>query len=347
MGKTFRKVFASSVGSFEDNTNKIPQWITANGGNYSKTVSSETTHLIASREAFMQNIPAVAEAKKFKSVNIVSCDWLVDSLLSTKRMPLAARPYLWENILKEEKLKGSTKKSRLKKGPAKTPVKRGLGRSRKSQATAKATKSQTKETQLRPEGTEAERGGQIEESQTEGGQPKGDPTENKRTKELKARKKRRKKRTAKSKDPFDSKPRTAKAASIAAKYHLYEADGVTYSATLVRLSSCRNSREKVQLKIYESNSDPHDYATHIKFSRHGLSRTEMLAPMGSTLDTAMAVFKELFESQAGKKWEDRLDGIAPPPRRDENGDVYPPNQGWFYYDTGHESLFTLIRDGKI
>ncbi|KAL2827622.1 hypothetical protein BDW59DRAFT_160259 [Aspergillus cavernicola] len=311
MGKTFRNIYASSIGNFEENTSKIPQWITANGGTYSKNITNEITHLIATREAFKQYVSAVDEAKKIGTVKIVSYDWLVDSLLSKGRMPLAAKPYLWGNILKEEKQKSQVKKSQAKE-------------------------SQTKEGQT---GKGRPKKDQKEEEQTQKDPPKDMQPAGKLKQKLVAEKKRRKKRSVKSRDPFDDKPRTPRAQSIASLYDLYETGDVTYNATLTRLSSCQNTREK----IYETIKSPHTYATHIKFSRLGLSGTEMLAPIGSSLDTAMSEFKEIFRSQAGKEWEDRMDGIAPPPREDEDGNVQPPWKGWFFYDTGPMSLSTVLQ----
>ncbi|KAL4869808.1 hypothetical protein BDV12DRAFT_167253, partial [Aspergillus spectabilis] len=47
MGKTFRKIHASTVGDFENNTSNIPQWVTANGGNYSRDATEAMTHIIS------------------------------------------------------------------------------------------------------------------------------------------------------------------------------------------------------------------------------------------------------------------------------------------------------------
>lgn len=69
MGKTFKNVHACSVGDFESNTKKIPQWITANGGTYYKGVTKDVTHLIATREAFKQNGPASKKYSHWKPNN--------------------------------------------------------------------------------------------------------------------------------------------------------------------------------------------------------------------------------------------------------------------------------------
>lgn len=58
MGKTFQKVHGCSIGSFEGNGDKIPQWIRANGGSYSKDMNSEVTHLITTKEAYKKYVGA-------------------------------------------------------------------------------------------------------------------------------------------------------------------------------------------------------------------------------------------------------------------------------------------------
>jgi hypothetical protein len=58
MAKGFEKISACSVGNFEENTTRIPKWIVNNGGQYSKQVTEETTHLIVTEEAFAKNVAA-------------------------------------------------------------------------------------------------------------------------------------------------------------------------------------------------------------------------------------------------------------------------------------------------
>ncbi|KAJ5975730.1 hypothetical protein N7481_009437 [Penicillium waksmanii] len=102
MGKTFEKIRLCSVGKLQD-ADKIPQWVRANGGDYTKSIDSRTTHLVTTKEAYKQNVEAVKEAKSLKNVKIVSFDWLEDSLLSKTRRPLKETPYLWTNLLSERK----------------------------------------------------------------------------------------------------------------------------------------------------------------------------------------------------------------------------------------------------
>lgn len=58
MGKSFQKIHACSVGNFGDNTDKIPQWIKANGGVYVKEINDSVTHLVASEAAVKKNVEA-------------------------------------------------------------------------------------------------------------------------------------------------------------------------------------------------------------------------------------------------------------------------------------------------
>lgn len=57
MGKTFKDVNVSFVGSHEHG-DKIPQWLKANGGTFSREINENVTHLIASTSAVKKNVEA-------------------------------------------------------------------------------------------------------------------------------------------------------------------------------------------------------------------------------------------------------------------------------------------------
>lgn len=84
MGKPFQKVHASIVGKFEDGVGeKIPQWIRANGGQFSRDVNPRITHLIATKEAFKSNaVPGILPLntpKASKLINKIQCKMLRSS----------------------------------------------------------------------------------------------------------------------------------------------------------------------------------------------------------------------------------------------------------------------------
>jgi hypothetical protein len=100
--------------------------------------------------------------------------------------------------------------------------------------------------------------------------------------------------------------------------------------------------------MYKSNEAPTTYATHISLSCLGPSKTDLLAPLGSSLETAMSAFKRFFKEQTGTEWEDRKKGISPSPKKDEEGNTLSPHRGWFWWDSGsEESLASMFRTGKI
>ncbi|KAL2855822.1 hypothetical protein BJY01DRAFT_203795 [Aspergillus pseudoustus] len=177
-----------------------------------------------------------------------------------------------------------------------------------------------------------------------------DATQNPRSidEKLKPIKKKRKRGPAKSKDPFDTKRRTPKAQSIGSNYDIYDDEDVAYNAMLVRPSdSLRGTREIVRLKIFQTLTSPHTYATHISWSRLGPSKTDLLAPLGSSLETAMVAFKQFFKNQTGTEWDDRMTAAAPPPKKDAEGNTLPPHRGWFWWDSGIVSLASLFQTGQL
>ncbi|RAK83022.1 BRCT domain protein [Aspergillus costaricaensis CBS 115574] len=114
MGKTFKNIHATSFGKFDGNSDKVPQWIRANGGQYSKDISTDITHLITTKEAFKDN------------VEVVSYDWLEDSLLSKNRRPKRETEYLLANILKsEKKRKRKNEKEKIRKREKEEPRRKG------------------------------------------------------------------------------------------------------------------------------------------------------------------------------------------------------------------------------
>jgi hypothetical protein len=58
MGKTFKNIHACAVGRFPVNGDKIPQWIRAHGGTFSKGVTEDVTHLITTKDTFEKNVEA-------------------------------------------------------------------------------------------------------------------------------------------------------------------------------------------------------------------------------------------------------------------------------------------------
>ncbi|KAB8265178.1 hypothetical protein BDV32DRAFT_144477 [Aspergillus pseudonomiae] len=279
MGKTFAKVHLCSAGKLGDSGKKIPQWVQANGGRYSRKVTQDVTHLVTTKDAYMNNIPAVKEARRHGTVKIVSYEWLEDSLLSRNRTPKREKAYLIENILKEAR-RAAKEKAR------KTPKQQG-GSIKK------------------PIGIVNAKGG-----------PSG-------------------------------VSRRKKSVLTTSERHVYT-DMTTrqpYKATLVRQTITKRN-EKFQLTIYESNGEPCTYETECRYSRVGKASSQILAPTGSSLDTALTAFERFFEEYTGKSWALREDGTRPQPKRDDEGNFLPHHEGWYTYEYTTNIFTHFIQNGS-
>ncbi|KAJ5361431.1 hypothetical protein N7541_002275 [Penicillium brevicompactum] len=111
MGRTFQKVHCAMVGKFADGiAEKIPQWIKANGGQFSRGIDACVTHLIATKQAYKENGPLIKSAQELKTVKIVSYDWLEDSLLSPTKRPKKEESYLVQTLVEADKPQKAAKK---------------------------------------------------------------------------------------------------------------------------------------------------------------------------------------------------------------------------------------------
>ncbi|KAI2953765.1 hypothetical protein CBS147323_10058 [Aspergillus niger] len=276
MGKTFKSIYASSFGKFDGNSDKIPQWIRANGGQYSKDISKEITHLITTKEAFKDNAEAVRKAKQLRTIKIVSYDWLEDSLLSKNRRPKRETEYLLVNILKSENKKRGKERDKIRKKEKEKPRRKG---------------------------------------------------------------------NLKNQDPFGRKRKGVKAGTAVSRYHIYtDQDArVTYNATLVRSMQGKNYKERYVVRVYESNKEPHVYATHLEYSRIGKQQSQLLTPLKADHDSAVKAFKEIFKDKTGKEWEERLNGVLPSGKRDADGKLLLPHENWFYYEHRAGMLSNFLR----
>ena len=57
MGKTFRNIVLASTGDFGDKTDKIKNWVEHAGGRFTKEISKDVTHLVASHRAWKKYHP--------------------------------------------------------------------------------------------------------------------------------------------------------------------------------------------------------------------------------------------------------------------------------------------------
>ncbi|KAJ5833833.1 hypothetical protein N7474_002144 [Penicillium riverlandense] len=118
--------------------------------------------------------------------------------------------------------------------------------------------------------------------------------------------------------------------------------GETWRATLLRQGPPPQYTEKYLIQLFETDAKPHTYSTYVKYSRIGISRVETLAPPKSKLDIATTTFKMFFKTQTGKEWEERENGLMPPPKTDSEDNVLPSHQGWYHLEVKGSMLMNWL-----
>jgi hypothetical protein len=128
-------------------------------------------------------------------------------------------------------------------------------------------------------------------------------------------------------------------------YHIYR-DFVTneeYRVTLTRLDIRKNKFERYEIRLYETNYQPHRYATYVRYLGLEIAPVaEMKAPLASDFDKAFGAFKDAFFEQTLIRWDDRdkdggqqrmggMDGVPNPVELGEDGNTAVMPVGPFVY----------------
>lgn len=112
-------------------------------------------------------------------------------------------------------------------------------------------------------------------------------------------------------------------------YHIYR-DSTTfaYDVTLARTNLVSNKNERYHLKLYESHTAPSLYTTYVKYSSPGTPlATLILAPIGSSFDTALFAFTKFFALKTKREWALRL---LPPEEEGEDGEEGDAGKAFAY-----------------
>ncbi|CAG8943637.1 unnamed protein product [Penicillium salamii] len=313
MGRTFQKIHCAMVGRFEEGIKeKIPQWIRANGGQFSRDINPMVTHLIATEEAYKDNVSLVKDAKQSGKVKIVSYDWLEDSLQAAGRRPKRESPYLLQDLTK----------------PTKGPIEA------KKLDSNRVTKKNKGMVAVAISNSSVE---SLHANAMSAGDPFVAPTGKKKGNQLLC-------------EYFVRRQLMANTRCnvVAVRRAFHDKDGTVYSVTMFRASKPPSkSREKYQLTVFETNTEPHSYSTYTKFSRTGKSTVEILTKAKANLESAVARFEDFFKEQTGKEWKDRGDGQEPPPKVGAEGESLPIHEGWFYIEKPKSILAEFIRTAPI
>ncbi|KAK5746889.1 hypothetical protein LTR17_000520 [Elasticomyces elasticus] len=116
-------------------------------------------------------------------------------------------------------------------------------------------------------------------------------------------------------------------------HHIY-ADATTfkYDITLTKVDTRANRNERyvltLRLQIYESNSQPHTYATNLHYAGTGLTPTNtVIAALGCSIATALHAFKKIFFEKTKVLWDDRLNVMIEAHAKKERAKAGIPEPG--------------------
>lgn len=123
-GRALAKCNIAVAGQYHDYPySKVSGWIDNLGGSASTSVSTSTTHVVATEKAWKRKDRAVKEALKLieddeADIRIVSFDWLEDSV--NNRTKKREGPYLWQKldatVVKHDAAKAREQKAKKSKG---------------------------------------------------------------------------------------------------------------------------------------------------------------------------------------------------------------------------------------
>ncbi|KAF2084620.1 hypothetical protein K490DRAFT_68554 [Saccharata proteae CBS 121410] len=285
----------------------IKKWVEGAGGDFTQSITSETTHLICAEEHLKKSNKLVQEAIKH-DVYIVSFDWLEDSLAS--RSHKREKPYL---------LNKANSKSRAK---AKAKPKQRAERKAKQRKTAKRLVKEfdagcrgAKEDLNSGRSTPVPRARSMSsasEAEEQAQQKKATPPSTARAALAQLRAAKVAKDAARLAEDKAKEAAIARAdlelpANSAENHHFYrDESGFVYNITLSRVNPAQNTNERYQLRIYESNANPHTYAMHVRyFDNTGKEANQLPCPIGTSYSVVFREFRRHFHRNCRVKWEER------------------------------------------
>ncbi|KKY24146.1 putative brct domain-containing protein [Phaeomoniella chlamydospora] len=315
MGKTsFSKVVLCHTGDFGERNEKIRKWVEYHGGKVEHRLSPETTHLVASEKAWKKGHDLVRKATKQSSVDIVTFDWLEDSLHTKSATPKSVRKYLWSKIDKA--------------GEQRTLA----------QAFAKAEKVKKRLSQFDKDCEQLAR-----DLGQEGYHLYTDATSFTysitlaRTNILNNKIERHHVKVRQcflSSNPIPTPAYYLNPSQIHPIVFLPLLSPIPYPS---RVPQVRPLAQQIQ--IVESDALPPTYGLLIQYHKYGSKPgTDLLCPLGSNFDIVFKQFRWFFKKKTGIEWEKRAENLRGPEMGEDGKDTFEVDgetgvriSGWFRY----------------
>ncbi|KAK5129669.1 hypothetical protein LTR08_002994 [Meristemomyces frigidus] len=282
---------------------QLEKWIVAGGGgrHATKFIEGETTHLVCSEKAWqtqhVQIQAALAANAKIgadsnggggggkREVRIVSPDWL-ETVVRDRHKP-NAHSYLWSRLARdgEQEARRAGREAGREGGGARTV--QGL--------LAEVLVESAEKFMSEGEKREVER--EVQRRREEVGRE---------ARERERERVREKEQAA----VFRRQARKAKNEIFSENHHIYmDATGFKYEVLLTKVDTKhnRNERHALTLQLYETNSQPHAYATNLHFAGTArLPTNNVLCCLGSTFAAGLRAFETAFGELTGGEWGGRV-----------------------------------------
>ncbi|KAM3419108.1 hypothetical protein BST61_g5056 [Cercospora zeina] len=278
-------IVTAGSGEKDWNTNQVSMWIKEASGTFERAVTDNTTHLVVTKKLWdikgMIVQEAIRRQQQGQQINIVSFDWLDDCFGSRSKK-------------KEKAYRFSIKDSSANsgKGDAGPRSHTGLLKELYLENTelTPAQQKLNEKKQAMEETLAKERAAEKEEERRRHMDKNHSLTELGHI--------------------FKKGARKANAILLNSNHHIYQdPTGFYYDITLTKVDTARNTNERYNLVIFESNNEPHTYAFSTTFSGTKLAQTDnVVVSIGANFPTAMRAFRNCFQEKTGVDWNDRLAG---------------------------------------
>ncbi|KAK5714005.1 hypothetical protein LTR15_010911 [Elasticomyces elasticus] len=310
---------------------KLVAWIKTAKGNPTTHFTKKTTHVVCTGTAYKNGVGEAGAAKaaraKGERVHIVSPEWLGETLMQQKKAGEAG--FSWE------KAPGMNRRG-------------GGGRKKKvvevEEVEAEDEDGEVEEMARKPQNVKGMMvEGFLDHTQqflSEGDRRKikdqmAREKEMERLAEMQVEKDRReeanrlRRERAEKEAVFRGGAKKGRNEIFSDNHHIY-ADATTfkYDITLTKVDTRANRNERYVLTIYESNSQPHTYATNLHYAGTGLTPTNtVIAALGCSIATALHAFKKIFFEKTKVLWDDRLNVMIEAHAKKERAKAGIPEPG--------------------
>ncbi|KAK3619163.1 hypothetical protein LTR56_024218 [Elasticomyces elasticus] len=312
---------------------KLVAWIKTAKGNPTTHFTKKTTHVICTATAYKNGVGEVGSAKaaraKGERVHIVSPEWLQETLMQQKKMSEAG--FSWE------KAPGMNRRG-------------GGGRKKKvvevEEVEVGDEDGEVEEVVSKPQNVK----GMMVEGFLDHTQQFLSEGDRRKIKEQMAREKemaklaeiqierdrreeanRLRRERAEKEAVFRRGAKKGRNEIFSDNHHVYaDVTGFKYDITLTKVDTRanRNERYVLTLQIYESNSQPHTYATNLHYAGTTLTPTNtVIAALGCSIATALHAFKKISFEKTKVLWDDRLNVMIEAHAKKERAKAGLPEPG--------------------